>query len=259
MAAVRFVTDAFGLTSSSAAAAPGPNTDAKSQTAVWPTKRVGTPASKPETPASLVAMLVDRSGSMASMGPEVAGGCNAFLDEQRKGDADTGIPTHLLFATFDNQYELVRNAPLADQSAISADEIAPRGPTALYDAIGRCLDDASTACNARTLSFAKVVVFILTDGQENASKHSKKKDITARIKRLEAEFGWEFYFAAANQDAMITGGDLGFKGEQCLSYDAATPGACEAAFRSTSGKVNAVRTGDTVNATYSQTERNACM
>ena len=33
-------------------------------------------------------MVIDRSGSMATMGPEVAGGINAYLDKQRTDDKE---------------------------------------------------------------------------------------------------------------------------------------------------------------------------
>jgi len=84
----------------------------------WPRKPVGTKIDNTETPAVLVAMCNDRSGSMANMGTEVVGGCNAYLDEQRKTDASSGLRTHLIVTTFDNTYEVVRNAPLAEQPDI---------------------------------------------------------------------------------------------------------------------------------------------
>lgn len=225
----------------------------------WPRRPVGAKIDETETPAVLVAMCIDRSGSMASMGSEVVGGCNAFLDEQRKTDAASGTPTHLIVTTFDNTYEVVRNAPLAEQPDIKQEEIQPRGGTALYDAIGKCLDDATKAANARTLPYEKIVVFIITDGQENSSKTYKKDDINRRIKQLEDEYGWDFYFAAANQDAMATGGSLGFQQEKCVSYNAANADTCSAAFQFASSKVSAARTGDMANATFNELEREMCM
>ncbi len=259
MSSLRSFTDAFGITSSSAAAAAAEPAERTPVPTAWPRAPVGAKPGDPETPASLVAMIVDRSGSMSSMGSEVAGGCNSFLDEQRKGDADTGIPSHLIFSTFDDKYDTVRNARLADQPPISPEEIKPRGMTALYDAIGRCLDEATAANNARTIPFEKVIVFILTDGHENSSKRYTKADITQRIQRLETEYKWEFYFAAANQNAMETGTALGCKATQCVTFDAATDGACAAAFRATSSKVNAVRGGDLASAGYSAAERESCL
>lgn len=225
----------------------------------WPRKPVGTKIDETETPAVLVAMCIDRSGSMDSMGSEVVGGCNAFLDEQRKTDASSGSPTHLIVTTFDNTYELVRSAPLAEQSNITQEEIQPRGMTALYDAIGLCLDDATKAANARTLPYEKIVIFIITDGEENSSKIYKKDDITRRIKQLEDEYGWDFYFAAANQDAMVTGGALGFQQGKCVSYNSANAETCNAAFRCAASKVSATRSGDVFNATFSAAERDECM
>jgi len=225
----------------------------------WPRKPVGAKIDESETPAVLVAMCIDRSGSMASMGTEVVGGCNVFLDEQRKTDVVSGTPTHLIVTTFDNTYEVVRSAPLAEQPDIKQEEIQPRGMTALYDAIGQCLDDATKAANARTLPYEKIVVFIITDGQENCSKIYKKDDITRRIKQLESEYGWDFYFAAANQDAMVTGGSLGFQQDKCVSYNSANAETCNVAFRCASSKVSATRTGDFINTTFSNAEREECM
>lgn len=225
----------------------------------WPRKPVGAKIDETEVPGVLVAMCIDRSGSMASMGTEVVGGCNAFLDEQRKTDASSGLPTHLIVTTFDNAYEVIRNAPLAEQSDIKQEEIQPRGSTALYDAIGKCLDDATAKANSRTLPYEKIVIFIITDGQENASQTYKKDDITRRIKQLEGEYGWDFYFAAANQDAMVTGGSLGFQQSKCVSYNADNAETCQAAFRCASSKVSATRTGNLANATFSQQEREECM
>ena len=262
MSSFRSLSDAFGFTTTGAAAGgfgkPPPD-QPRTPAPVWPHKPAGAKPSEPETPAVLVAMVVDRSGSMQSMGVEVAGGCNAFLDGQREADTKSGTPTHLIFSVFDDKYDVVRNAPLAEQPAISPSEIIPRGMTALYDALGRCLDDATEAGNKRTTPFEKVIIFVLTDGQENSSHKCKKEDITLRIKRLETEFGWEFYFAAANQDAMATGSNLGFKGGQCVTFDSATPGACEAAFKCTSNKVAATRGGDLAGTTYTQEERDGCL
>jgi hypothetical protein len=122
-----------------------------------------------------------------------------------------------------------------------------------------CLDDATKAANARTLPYEKIVVFIITDGQENSSQTYKKDDITRRIKQLENEYGWDFYFAAANQDAMVTGGSLGFQQDKCLSYNAANAETCQAAFRCASSKVSATRTGDLANTTFDASERTECM
>lgn len=243
MSSFRSLTDAVGFTT--------PATQ-------YPRVPVGTKAEQ-EDPAALVVMLVDRSGSMSSMGTEVVGGCNAFLDKQRATDAQGEQKVHLIAATFDDDYDIIRNKPLAECPQFEAAEIAPRGMTALYDAITKVLDQATEVANGRVRPFEAVTIFILTDGEENSSKSTTKEQVTSRITKLEKEFGWEFYFAAANQDAMVTGSSLGVKGTQCVTFDSATPGACAAAFRNTSSKICAVRSGDMESAGYTQEEMDECM
>lgn len=250
MSSFRSLTDAVGFTTP-----PVPRTPVTQ----YPRTPVGAKAQQEEDPAALVVMLVDRSGSMSSMGTEVVGGCNAFLDKQREVDAQGAQKVHLIAAAFDDAYDIIRNKLLAECAPFAAAEIQPRGMTALYDAIAKVLDQAIEVANGRVRPFEAVTVFILTDGQENSSQSATKEQVTQRITKLEKEFGWEFYFAAANQDAMATGTSLGVKGTQCVTFNTQAKGACAAAFRNTSSKVAAVRSGDLEAATYTQEEMDECM
>lgn len=174
---------------------------------------------------TVVGMVIDRSGSMKSMGPEVFGGCNAYLDEQRKSDIEDGNGAHttITFTRFDSYVETLYNGiALEAMSPITADDVKPRGATALYDAIGQTLEKTAALVNGME-KMPSVVIFILTDGKENASKRWTKASITREITRLQsAEFGWDFYFAAAGQDAMAEGSALGMDREQCLTYKKST-------------------------------------
>lgn len=174
---------------------------------------------------SLITMLVDRSGSMASMGPEVAGGVNAYLDEQRKTDEEDGRATHVILSIFDDKYEVVRSAPLKEQPAVTDAEVCPRGMTALYDAVGHAIRDSVQQLETMAEVPGSVVVFILTDGDENSSKDWHNGTVKAQIKALEAvPHEWEFYFAAANQDALESGARIGITNESCLTFDASPAG-----------------------------------
>lgn len=168
---------------------------------------------------SVIAMVIDRSGSMSSMGPELEGGCNAYLDEQRKTDSDDQTRTSVIIATFDNTVEVLHsNTPLAEVPAITKEDVKPRGMTALYDAIGEALQRTATLVNGLEKA-PDVTIFILTDGQENASRTWTKSRINADIARLQAQpTKWDFYFAAANQDAMAEGRQLGMDMDQCMTF-----------------------------------------
>lgn len=184
-------------------------------------------AGKPTNEAlAFVTMVIDRSGSMQAMGTEVAGGVNAYLDEQRKTDAATGISTHVLLTIFDNKYEVVRSAPLSEHPTVTDEDVKPRGMTAMFDAIGSAIGDTVRKLDEMKERPSSVTVFILTDGEENASHRWHSGMVKAQIKALEAQpHEWEFYFAAANQDAITSGAsNLGLNKSECLSFGASPAG-----------------------------------
>lgn len=206
---------------------------------------------------SVIAMVVDRSGSMQTMGCEVSGGCNAYLEECLKGDLEDSTTTSVTFTRFDNVVECLHdNVPLASGIRITDADVSPRGSTALYDGIGVTLQ--RTVQTLETMDFVpKVVVFILTDGQENSSETWSKADITKQITKLqEAPYNWDFYFAAANQDAMQAGGAIGMDTSSCLSYSA-SPRAMSSAFKA-QAKAHGRRKKGMAKG-YTAEERNDCM
>ena len=84
---------------------------------------------------SLIAVLLDRSGSMESIKSDTEGGFNAFIAEQRKEPLDIRVT----LAQFDTDYDVVyANRPVQDVPPL---ELQPRGMTALYDALGKLITD----------------------------------------------------------------------------------------------------------------------
>ena len=182
--------------------------------------RYGALATPVDEAGTFIAMVIDRSGSMRSMGPEVAGSINAYLDTSRKDDAENGTHTTLLLSTFDAQYEKLHTSTPLDQVPPVVDaDVAPRGSTALHDAIGFCLRDTALAICAMPARPSKVIVFILTDGHENASQSFSSGDVKECIAGFRDTHTWDFFFAAANQDAVTTGSrSLGLGYGDCITY-----------------------------------------
>src|SRR3954452_12285310 len=84
---------------------------------------------------ALIAVLLDRSGSMESIKSDTEGGFNAFVEGQRSESLDVRVT----LAQFDTQYEVVyANRPVGEVPRL---ELQPRGGTALYDAVGRLITD----------------------------------------------------------------------------------------------------------------------
>lgn len=148
-----------------------------------------------------VVAILDRSGSMNSMREDAIGGFNAFLREQQElpGEADFTL------VQFDHEYDVVHaRRALREVKPLTSETYVPRGNTALLDAIGRTLAQQRMALG----DSARVVVVVLTDGRENASREYTREAVRAAIEQCERN-GWRFVFLAANQDAFASAGAMG--------------------------------------------------
>jgi hypothetical protein len=142
-------------------------------------------------------ILLDRTGSMASIWDEALGSVNAYaaaVGEEEEGVVDT-LETAVTLAVFDYQqslqYDVLREAVSPeDWQAVGGDEVVPRGMTPLFDAIGRIVATAE-ADNPE-----KAVIVIMTDGRENSSKEITQDGAKAALDRVEAK-GWEIVFLGA--------------------------------------------------------------
>ena len=84
-----------------------------------------------------IAVVLDRSGSMAPIAPDAIGGYNAFVEAQRALPGDA----RLSLVLFDHEYALALDAaPIAHAQPLTNGTYVPRGTTALLDAIGRTID-----------------------------------------------------------------------------------------------------------------------
>jgi hypothetical protein len=86
---------------------------------------------------------------------------------------------------------------LADVPDLNLDSYEPRGNTPLYDAIGECV--RRTDAKGRW-----VIMLIITDGLENASREFTKDSVKELIRKKEAE-GWTFSFLGADIDSYAVG------------------------------------------------------
>lgn len=188
-------------------------------------------------PGSYVAMVVDRSGSMSSMGNEVMNGFNTFLAEQQ---ALPGKCTATV-VRFDDKVEVIQHGvPLQSVRKADRTTFAPRGMTALLDAMGQTIQMVETQVDSMDQKPDKIMVMILTDGAENASRSFTRAAVMATIKRLEATGDWQFVFVGANQDAIAVGESYGMSAKNCLSYSA-TPNYQNETFKCMSANVAAYR------------------
>jgi predicted metal-dependent peptidase len=166
-----------------------------------------------EYPVEIVC-LIDRSGSMATITDDAIDGFNTFLEEQkaRPGEAN------LTLVLFDNEYKkLYDRVPLADVLPLNRMTYQPRSTTALNDAIGKTLSDGELQRKP------KVIVAILTDGEENASKEWSADTVKKLIRDVE-KWNWQVIYLAASVDAFRTGADLGLQKWQTPQFLSSSQG-----------------------------------
>ena len=157
-----------------------------------------------------VHFLLDRSGSMSAMAPDVIGGFNAFLANQQAQPGrsrmtlvqfDSGDP----FEVLTDGLALHRVRPLSERT------FQPRGGTPLWDAVGELITRASVRQQQRRAlgkAAEETLVAVYTDGEENQSVRFDGGTIR-RLIEAKKEEGWTFVFLGAGLDAYAEGGRIG--------------------------------------------------
>lgn len=152
-----------------------------------------------------VGILVDRSGSMNDPGKKGLPSHELYLPENTllgvlKEQVTTFVAAQeavpgkftVNYAVFDHEY--VRIDSLKD--------IRPRGNTALYDALYRFIDDEGGFLSAMPEEErpSKVIILVVTDGQENGSVEVTGALVQAKVQHQESTYGWNFIYLGAELD-----------------------------------------------------------
>ena len=152
-----------------------------------------------------IAFILDRSGSMLSIAEAAVTSFNELLERQKKEHEQT--PVRMSLALFNTEYQVLFSSVMAPElPRLDMATYAPDGGTALLDAIGRTIDDLGTrlASMNEVDRPGKVIVAIMTDGEENSSRIFNWEQISDKIKHQQEVYKWEFLFLGANQDAIAT-------------------------------------------------------
>lgn len=160
-----------------------------------------------------VVMIIDKSGSMYERVSDVVGGFNQYIGDLKgsEGADSTTVSVTLFDTTASRCYTGV---PIKTIVPLTNDTYRPGGNTALLDAIGQTITEVEKALTDGT----RVLVVIMTDGQENSSREYRKDTIRQMIKDREAKGNWTFVFMGADQDAFAEAGALGISAGNTLSH-----------------------------------------
>lgn len=170
-----------------------------------------------------IVCVIDRSGSMESIRSDAIGGFNAFLKGQKEVEGEA----RLSLVLFNDTYELVQER--VDINAVSPlDEktYVPGGSTAMFDAIGRTIDDVGNRLSETPEEErpGKVIVAILTDGLENSSRVYTSYKISDMIRHQQEAYNWDFMYLGANQDAIAEAQKISIRAQDVTSWDSDAEG-----------------------------------
>lgn len=132
-------------------------------------------------------IILDRSGSMATMWEEAVTGINKFVKNLQSD-------TQIVLAVFDTQsYDVIRNSTVEEWFPLSTREVQPRGGTPLLDAAGRMFWYANDSKPERA------IFVVVTDGEENSSRKFSSSEIKDFTKQWTNK-NFEIVFIGANFD-----------------------------------------------------------
>ena len=180
-----------------------------------------------------VAFILDRSGSM---GPIRAEALDMFNQQVKalKETTTKGMDTKVTFVTFSTIADapVIFNEEIGKLHPLTLEQYNCDGWTAMYDAVGRTVDQLSSLEEAKDPNTSFLVV-IVSDGAENYSREYNAAAIAARVKGLQDTKRWTFTYLGANQDLSVISQTLNIPLGNTMSFTASSAGTFSAGVTNT--------------------------
>ncbi len=142
-------------------------------------------------------IIIDESGSMQSIKTEAINSVNETIQTIRLAQKKYEDQEHFVsLVSFNCEVKTIYDCvPVCEVKELNEDDYCPSYLTALYDAMGLSLG----ALRPKVADADNVLVTIVTDGYENASKEYRGDVIKSLVNELKAK-GWVFAYIGANHD-----------------------------------------------------------
>ena len=182
---------------------------------------------------TLIAALLDRSGSMADSKEFTEDGWRELINTQRSEPEYCEVT----LAQFDTEYEVLY--PPTAITAVPEFVLVPRGRTALLDAAGMFITEVGDQLAAlpEDQRPGQVICLIMTDGMENASHQWTWEALKALIIQQRDVYGWKFIFLGADIDAVEVGERMGVDRRYAMTFDKRSHAGNRAAYARASSMV----------------------
>ena len=158
-----------------------------------------------------IIFVIDESGSMQGTESDVIGGFNNFIEKQ-KTEHQGKISVSLY--KFNSSWSRVLNdLPIEEIRPLTNGDYTPGGLTALYDTIGNAITDIENQAKytKREHKASMVMMVVITDGQENASREYDSRKIKQMIQELEQSENWQFIYLGADLENFADADTLGLR------------------------------------------------
>lgn len=171
---------------------------------------------------TLYHFVLDKSGSMSNCRETTILGFNNQLETIHQIQKE--FPNQIFevsLTIFDHTIEnIFTQLNINAFETLNHEMYNPNGSTALLDAIGMSINQIRMSNEIKILNNEmSVVMIILTDGMENASREFTFHNIAQTIKALEKTEKWTFTFLGADIDAMHTSKMLNIREENVVSFN----------------------------------------
>lgn len=146
-----------------------------------------------------VAVLVDKSGSMAGIRDETIKFYNNLIETVRKNAKKDSQQTEVTLLYFNQVIdEVLVNEDASGLKKLNSSSYSPNGGTALFDAVAHAIDTIEKS-DADDTAYA---VFVLTDGEERDSKTYRTAEAFRKlIKSKQSTDVWTFAFMVPEDQA----------------------------------------------------------
>ena len=168
-------------------------------------------------------LILDKSGSMGSIKEATIAGYNETVQTIKKAQQDYEDSQEHLFSFMAfcgcEKNLIYDKTPIDMVQILTATTYRPCCNTPLYDAMGFCI--TKLRADLKNKKDYKVLVTVITDGYENASKEYNANSIGKLVEELKGE-GWTFTYIGANQDVEKVAAEISIN--NFISYTANAQG-----------------------------------